>query len=663
MSFRHYVNIDTYHHISAGRFGHATERQPHTDGAAPFQYRADTDIADYHRLRSWEPEFADDRDRPYDFGYPLETWIRDVRRWLAITTIPESKQGFMISLSVGGAARMVLDDLDEDILVNGQVADFGDGQGRILHSGAECIFRTLRLKFPPGLLEARSQTGSESSEGIGSFCPYSGAIWKTMITRFNAKLNKADNQADLQVSRHFKSWLLLTILHLPEWKWIELYEDIMWTPERVQPAEAADNEVQRSPERDLNHTPHWPLLGEEVQYWEKASGMCEEFDGEKYAIRGLDGLVTYVHKTNIVTDAYREGESQEDVQTSYPCYQWEEPEEHLTSTTSDDPQKAVMSTAYGHVMTRIQGKEGILPDTGAVASVTGNRFVRVQGEIARRHGAEVKWTQLDVPKHVGGVGGRAEACRYQAMVPGRLSDGHPMIYCAPVVPTDGNGNESDIPPLVGLTDMARMNVYFGTKLGTVSMVPHGEEPSIKWPEGTRHIQCEKAPSGHWLIIVSDFDAELSTETANMVTSISTQTEGPERPTKSVSFQSQTEGPERPQKSVIVKSTRSTLSSKEVKTGGPERPPGLEEKKEPERSIKDVAPEIFLFAKHLRTSATLRKLGVALAGEVKLYLMSDMKMLQENPATVLWVSVDSTRMASNSWKAVSEIIQQRLTVHT
>ena len=91
-------------------------------------------------------------------------------------------------------------------------------------------------------------------------------------------------------------------------------------------------------------------------------------------------------------DGDENNETREVVLTYYPCYQWEESEEHLRHTASDSTPKAMMSTAYGHAMTRIQGKEGILPDTGAVHSLTGSRFVRAQGELARQHGAEVKWS-------------------------------------------------------------------------------------------------------------------------------------------------------------------------------------------------------------------------------------------------------------------------------
>jgi hypothetical protein len=125
-------------------------------------------------------------------------------------------------------------------------------------------------------------------------------------------------------------------------------------------------------------------------------------------------------------------------ETYYPCYQWEESEEQLEGTTSRLATKAMMPTASGHATTRIRGKEGIVLDTGAVKSLTGSRFVRAQGEIARQNGAEVKWYQLDTPKRVGGIGSREEVCRYNALVPGRLADGEPMECIASVVQKDEN---------------------------------------------------------------------------------------------------------------------------------------------------------------------------------------------------------------------------------
>ena len=86
-----------------------------------------------------------------------------------------------------------------------------------------------------------------------------------------------------------------------------------------------------------------------------------------------------------------------------------------------------------------------------------------------------------------------------------------MDYTAPVVPPDKDGVESGIPALVGLEDLALRNTYYGAKPGTLSMVPHGMNDQIIWPKGTRHLQMEKAASGHWLIIVSHFEREANNQ--------------------------------------------------------------------------------------------------------------------------------------------------------
>jgi hypothetical protein len=53
--------------------------------------------------------------------------------------------------------------------------------------------------------------------------------------------------------------------------------------------------------------------------------------------------------------------------------------------------------------------------------------------------------------------------------------------------------------------MAAENVYMGTRGGLMALVPDGAEDKIVWPPGTRFRQCEKAPSGHCLVVISHWD--------------------------------------------------------------------------------------------------------------------------------------------------------------
>ena len=204
----------------SGQSGHArhSERQPALFGAAPFQYRAGTDVADINKPPAWEPEMAYNR----EYQYNLEEWIRDLRRWLAATKLAPQRQGPLVSLAVGGAARIVLDDVDETMLVDGALADFGDGRGMVQRSGVECILRLLRLKFPANVEANMLKAGLE----FFAFCPRPGELYEIIILRFDTMLTKADQTAELQISFPFKSWMLLSLLRLPSRKWTELLKDM-----------------------------------------------------------------------------------------------------------------------------------------------------------------------------------------------------------------------------------------------------------------------------------------------------------------------------------------------------------------------------------------------------------------------------------------------------
>jgi hypothetical protein len=183
----------------------------------------------------------------------------------------------------------------------------------------------------------------------------------------------------------------------------------------------------------------------------------------------------------------------------YPVFEWEE---DTILPTSDLDRKLVATNqlSYSHGATRIPGKEGILPDTGAVHNLQSVSFVKRQGELAAPYGSAVQWQQLRRPKQVAGVGDAAKPCTHQAVVPGRLKTGARIHYAAPVI-----GGNSDIPALYGLDSMASENTFMGTRNGLMARVPDGQEDAIIWPAGTRFDQCERAPSGHWLLIISHFD--------------------------------------------------------------------------------------------------------------------------------------------------------------
>ena len=174
---------------------------------------------------------------------------------------------------------------------------------------------------------------------------------------------------------------------------------------------------------------------------------------------------------------------------------------HIARFTVAHPPLLRKNSAFSHLAVRIPGKEGILPDTGAVFNLSGPDFIRRMELLAARHGMKVRWQKLKQPKSVGGVGDSARACTHQAIVPGFTSAGRRIDYITPVI----GGGSGGVPGLWGLNDMAARNTYFGTASGRLAMIPEGTDHLIQWPIGTSFTDMERAPSGDWLVIISHFE--------------------------------------------------------------------------------------------------------------------------------------------------------------
>ena len=160
-----------------------------------------------------------------------------------------------------------------------------------------------------------------------------------------------------------------------------------------------------------------------------------------------------------------------------------------------------------HAATRLQnGREGLLVDCGAVWDLAGSEHVRRQTEAAQGRGFQTQGSKLDKPRVMSGVGKGAVTCSHQATEHGVIETGELITYSPTVVPPDPmTGEPSQLPALYGLNSMAAENVYMGTRGGLMALVPDGAEDKIVWPPGTRFRQCEKAPSGHWLMVISHWD--------------------------------------------------------------------------------------------------------------------------------------------------------------
>eukprot|EP00971_Amphidinium_carterae_P251652 4995771-Amphidinium_carterae.1 len=119
-----------------------TERQPHLFGAHSLQYRQGTAVATTKSPPVWDPNMAADQ----VYSDTLSEWWKDVIRWQAATEVSTERQGPLLALAVGGAARTIADETPIEALQHGGQIDL-DGQGVRPRSGSEILFAALLKKF------------------------------------------------------------------------------------------------------------------------------------------------------------------------------------------------------------------------------------------------------------------------------------------------------------------------------------------------------------------------------------------------------------------------------------------------------------------------------------------------------------------------------------
>ena len=194
------------------------EPQPHPYGALPLQYRQGTHVANTETLPTWSPEQALHPQYPYT----LSEYMLDTRRWMAATKVSEPRLGPLLALAVGGAARSVVDDIPERLLINGGNEDLGDGNGMTHHSGPSILFIHLQRAFPDNLEANMLRAGLN----FFSFTPRHDETQQIVFLRFDTMLEKANRLAELGVSWPFRSWMLLSLMRLPPKKWSESLKEM-----------------------------------------------------------------------------------------------------------------------------------------------------------------------------------------------------------------------------------------------------------------------------------------------------------------------------------------------------------------------------------------------------------------------------------------------------
>ena len=136
-------------------------------------------------------------------------------------------------------------------------------------------------------------------------------------------------------------------------------------------------------------------------------------------------------------------------------------------------------------------------DTGATGNVAGSQWVDRCAALAQSHGQGTSRTPYDRPKTLDGVGAGASTCKESAVVPIALPDGSTGVFGCMVI------DQSPVPALLGKESMMKHNVLLDVKNGNFIVCGEGGY-SMKLSPGSRLLRMTMAPSGHWLLPVSEW---------------------------------------------------------------------------------------------------------------------------------------------------------------
>ena len=115
---------------------------------------------------------------------------------------------------------------------------------------------------------------------------------------------------------------------------------------------------------------------------------------------------------------------------------------------------------------------------------------------------------LERPLSIQGVGNGAQQCTHQVVTPIAVTDdqGRATLHSlsAPIV----RGAGAQLPGLLGLRSLESLGAVLD--MGRQELVlPGGGERSNAWPSGTTRIPLQKAPSGHLVIVIDEFERAIA----------------------------------------------------------------------------------------------------------------------------------------------------------
>jgi hypothetical protein len=156
----------------------------------------------------WDPSFEAD--------YDYQTWEKDVTLWIHTTELTPQQIGPAIVLNLGGEARALARELDQNIVVNGVVTGRDPQTGQQLRrEGHACLLEELRNRF--GTLVQEQQIASISE--FFHFRRKPNESIDEAITRFDITRGRARRDAGLTINEPGVAWIILNSLRVNSAMW------------------------------------------------------------------------------------------------------------------------------------------------------------------------------------------------------------------------------------------------------------------------------------------------------------------------------------------------------------------------------------------------------------------------------------------------------------
>lgn len=167
-----------------------------------------------------------------------------------------------------------------------------------------------------------------------------------------------------------------------------------------------------------------------------------------------------------------------------------------------DPNESLNSSdaqvACYHSSVRLnRGREGLVIDTGAVKSLSGDAWVQRTKAIGELHGHGTNIVALERPFGIEGVGNGSNQVTQQAVVPIALSNGFVGTFKTSMVST------SEIPALYGLEPMIEQKTILDLHNGKMILLGEGGY-ELKLSPGSVVLDLERAPTGHIMLPITEW---------------------------------------------------------------------------------------------------------------------------------------------------------------